>query len=174
MHLNGKAPVHTGRARRLAALTATLLLGGCQLATPFRGPDLALATQDATAVVAITHVVFNDDRAAREHFWDGVAQVEASLDGRPGFLGFSKRTRLLGGEAWTMTAWADQASLQAFVTSPAHQAAMATGYAALAEARFARVSLARNALPLDWTTALDLLDREGRRIGPNTGNPARP
>lgn len=167
-------PITAARSRRVLPLMATLLLGGCQLATPFRGPDLPPASPHDTAIVAITHVVFNDDRAARRHFWDAVAHVEDSLDRRPGFLGFSKRTRLWGGEAWTMTAWTDEASLQAFVASPAHQGAMGTGYAALAEARFARVSLARHALPLDWTKALDILDREGRRLGPNASARAQP
>ena len=61
---------------------------------------------------------------AREAVWDAVAQVEAALDGQPGFAGRSKRAELLEPNAWTMTIWTDAESLPAFVDSPAHKEAM--------------------------------------------------
>jgi heme-degrading monooxygenase HmoA len=43
---------------------------------------------------------------------------------QPGLLGHAVRFEIFGNKAWTMTAWKDEASLTAFVRSPAHRAAV--------------------------------------------------
>jgi hypothetical protein len=84
------------------------------------------------------------------------------LPGRPGFVGYAKRTRLFGNEAWTMTIWADEKSLNDFVESKVHQTAIRESINALASANFARVELKRAEMPLSWDRALQLLAQNGR------------
>lgn len=149
---------------RKMMMSAALALGlaGCSVATPFRfsAPD-ASASGD-TVIVAITEARLGDDAAQRRAFWTHVERVEATLEGRPGFLGFSKRTEVFGDLSWTMTAWADEASLDAFVRSETHQTAIAEAYGGLEGARFVRFTMSRAALPPPWSEALERLDRSGR------------
>ncbi|MEL6977897.1 MAG: antibiotic biosynthesis monooxygenase [Pseudomonadota bacterium] len=152
-------------AARLAALGAALSLAGCALATPFEtaeGAAPAHQTGRATAIIAITEARLGDDAALRSAFWTNVERVEASLEGQPGFLGHSKRTKLLGDVVWTMTAWTDEDSLDAFVGGEVHQAAIAEAYAGLEGARFVRFEVERGAVPPDWDAALERLEAEGR------------
>jgi heme-degrading monooxygenase HmoA len=153
---------------RLSILLFGFALGGCTVATPFRGP----ATDGASAgrghdrvIVAMTHAVLGPDDDLRASFWHHVAQVEATLPAQPGFLGHSKRVELFGDQAWTMTVWRDAASLRAFVRSPAHRKAIRGGYDAVTSARFAQVEMKREAIPLSWEEALELLAQHGRDDG---------
>jgi len=153
---------------RLFQLTlAALLLGGCVVSTPFVGPGYDPASQradggKAQVVLSLTQAVLKDDSEARDLFRDYVEVVEASLPERHGFIGFSKRTELFGSNAWTMTVWSDAASLEAFVDSTPHRAAMQAAMGALVDARFARVNIDRRELPVSWERALELLENNGR------------
>jgi len=60
---------------------------------------------------------------AREFFKDTKA-VLATMADQPGLLGHAVRFEIFGNKAWTMTAWKDEASLTAFVRSPAHREAV--------------------------------------------------
>jgi heme-degrading monooxygenase HmoA len=144
------------------------VLGGCTIATPFRGPAAdgakAHGGQDRV-LVALTHAVLYPDDDLRASFWHHVEQIEVTLPSQPGFLGYSKRAELFGDQAWTMTVWQDAASLRAFVRSPAHRKAMRSGYDALRSARFAQIEIARQAIPLSWKDALELLAAHGRDDG---------
>lgn len=151
------------RLARLAALGAALGLAGCAIATPFKPAAHAPpGAGDRPAIIAVTEARLGDNRALRRAFWDHVDKVEASLPDQPGFLGFSKRTELFGDRAWTMTAWTDEDSLEAFVRSETHQRAIAAAFGALDGARFARIETTRGAMPPDWDAALRQLDQAGR------------
>lgn len=159
-------PVRRPRRRALGALFGLTLalptLAGCAIATPFRTSETASSEAGETAIVAITQAELGDDAQLRRAFWRNVDRVEASLARQPGFLGVSMRRRLLGDVAWTMTAWADEESLNAFVASAVHQRAIAEAFGGLAEAQFVRFEVARTDLPVDWSTALERLEAGGR------------
>ena len=137
-------------------------LAGCAISTPFQGPGYdrrqgVTLAGDGRLVVAITEAVLNGDRSQRSTFWDYVGQVEASLPSRPGFVGYALRREIIGRRAWTMTVWSDAASLQGFVESDVHQAAIRSSMGALACASFARVEIERAGVPISWDRALELL-----------------
>lgn len=150
----------TATLRRLTGVAAALLLGGCTISTPHE--DFSRQSSADRVVVSITHAMLVDDRELRQRFWDQVERVEASLQDRPGLLGFSKRVEILGDDAWTMTVWQDNESLQAFLTSDPHRSAMRDGMIGLRGARFARVELDRQDIPLSWDRALAYLETDGR------------
>ncbi|MCK6552240.1 DUF3291 domain-containing protein [Myxococcota bacterium] len=142
-----------------------LFLAGCPVAKPFSGPGYdraigaALGPGGDTVIVAITNAKL--DGRARGDFDLHTKRIIASLDAQPGFIGASVRTRLFGDEVWTMTAWDDEASLDAFVTSRVHLDGMKKGSAAVTAARFARIEVPRRELPLSWARAVELLDARG-------------
>ncbi len=137
-------------------------IAGCAISTPFQGPGydrrqgVTLAGDDRV-VVAITEAVLGGTRAQRSTFWDYVSQVEASLPGRPGFVGYALRREVIGNRAWTMTVWTDAESLDGFVQSDVHQAAIRTSMEALACASFARIDADRAEIPISWDRALESL-----------------
>ena len=149
------------------ATGALFTLFGLALATPIQGPGYepsrgVTAQEVGRIVVAITRARVNRDRAARRAFWSYVDEVENSLVDQPGFIGFSKRRELIGNQAWTMTLWSDEASLNAFVRSPAHRAAMRSAGRLLEGASFVRFGRSVAAGPLKWSEALAQLEESGR------------
>ena len=148
-------------ATLVLALLAVLGLSACNISTPFRTSGEPV-DPDQVVVVAITHAVIKEDAHARARFFDHVATVEESLPANEGFIGFSKRRRVLGNEAWTMTVWTDEDSLNAFMHSPAHLAAIRTTGEVLEAAHFGRVSVRADALPLTWEQGLEILQNSRR------------
>lgn len=151
----------------LASLLMAVLVGGCAISTPFKGPGYdakrgSLKSPGGPVIVAVTLANLDGDRADRRAFWTQVTLVEASLANQPGLIGYSLRTELLGSNSWTMTVWETEDALRAFVEDVAHQDAMRDGKNALAAARFARFSAAPDDIPLPWDKALQILDRDGR------------
>lgn len=137
-------------------------LAGCAISTPFQGPGYdrrqgVTLAGDGRVVMAITEAVLNGDRSQRSTFWSYVDQVEATLPTRPGFVGYALRREIIGRRAWTMTVWTDEASLDGFVGSDVHQAAIRASMGALACADFARVEIERGDVPISWDRALALL-----------------
>jgi hypothetical protein len=57
-----------------------------------------------------------------------------------------------------MTAWKDEASLTAFVRSPAHQEAVRRSGETAQNTRFASVEMPLGALPMSWAEAKQRLD----------------
>ena len=148
-------------------LVSLLAVTGCAVSTPFRGPGYdsqagVTGTSGETVVVAVTKSVLPEDRAMRSLFWDHVEKVEGSLAARPGFIGHSKRTVILGDRAWTITVWKDEASLDDFVGSEVHQAAIGEVAGALRAARFVRFEATRQEIPVAWDRALAALEASGR------------
>ncbi len=152
----------------LAVLFGAVASSGCEIATPFRGPGYDAKTgvrneHARTLLVAVTKAELHDERSLRTRFWNHVDKVEKSLEGRPGFIGFSKRQELFGDQAWTMTVWTDEASLDAFVGSSDHQAAMAEASYLLKSARFVRFQIDRSEVPVPWASALERLAASTRQ-----------
>ncbi len=148
---------------------------GCVIDTPLKGPGIASGTSKmtnsaGTVFVSLTKAVLVNDPKLRAIFWSYVGKVEASLPEHPGFVGYSKRTRLFGNEAWTMTIWTDEKSLNDFVEGDVHQTAIRESIHALASATFARVELNREEIPLSWERALQFLDKNGWQYHQRLGN----
>ena len=98
---------------------------GLAIATPFRGPGYnrrkgVTVIGGDKVVVSLTHAVLDPTRSRRRAFWSHVTRIERSFVLCRGFIGYSKRAHLWGLEAWTMSVWVDEASLNAFVRSDAH------------------------------------------------------
>ena len=141
---------------------------GCVIDTPLKGPGVESRTGEMadgaeTVFVGLTYAVLVDDPKLRSTFWSHVGKVEESLPGLPGFVGYSKRKQLFGNEAWTMTIWTDEKSLDDFVESDVHQTAISESMKALDAATFARIELKREDIPLSWKTAMQILDMYGRQ-----------
>ncbi len=152
-----------GGAVLALAVLPMLSLNGCAISTPYRtSDDGTVPPANDTVLVVITHSELAEGTDSESDFWSNVSAVADSLDGRPGFVGYRLRRQLLGRNSWTMTAWADEASLEAFVQSDVHQTAIREGWPALARARFARVTLPRSDMPISWDRAVAILDAQGR------------
>ena len=154
--------------RRWFTLMTMFALGGCVFSTPFRTVGNPPTSSDAapeTVVVAVTHAVLGDDSEANDTFWRYVWIVQDTLPTRPGLVGYGLRREILGGQAWTVTVWADEQSLKDFVSSDAHRGAMRSGMSALKEARFARFEAPRDQVPISWERALAELEKQNGTYG---------
>lgn len=142
-------------------------LFGCAFNTPLSGPNYqsgaALEAVGITeVVVSLTEAELKRNRDARDLFWKYVDDIDVQLETQPGLIASSKRVTLFGQKAWTMTIWQDQAALMAFVQSDVHQIAARRTPDMITDGRFATFVMASRELPLDWDTALDRLQTEGR------------
>ncbi len=163
----------------LAGFALAIGLTNCKISTPFRAPEIdpsgqAVGAPDDRVVVGVTHVVVGKDGRRAKTFWSNVWKVKGSLEARPGFLGASLRRQLFGNQAWTMTVWEDHQSLDAFVRHAVHRSAMKEGMPALVKARFARIEVARDEIPISWKRAERLLETEGWEYGDDAAAHARP
>ena len=152
------------------ALLSLFGLSGCAISTPFQGPGYdrqegVTIAGEGQVVVALSKAVLRDDGTLRSTFWDYVFRVEASLPEQSGFVGYSLRREILGKQAWTMTVWSDEASLTAFVESDVHQAAIRNALGALSCARFARLEVARDEVPISWDRALAAFEAQEAPCG---------
>lgn len=144
-----------------AGLCSLAVLAGCSdlaVSKPFVWPGLHARQPgpQERVLVAVTHAQLGSHRTA---FFAASRQVLDQLDGQPGLVGYSVRSRLFGQEVWTVTVWSDDASLEAFVRSPAHLQAMRAGQSALRTMQYHRFEMPVAELPLDWRRVLDELAR---------------
>lgn len=156
------------RRRKLALISGGLVciasavglqsLAGCAIASPFRGPGyergrgVTMPGTGETVTVGITHAVL--DGKTRAAFDDYTNRTIASLPKNDGFIGHSARTRLFGNEVWTMTAWRNEAALEAFSVSPTHLAAIREGLSAVNQAQFLRMQVPKDQVPPSWDDVL--------------------
>lgn len=63
-----------------------------------------------------------------------------------------------------MTAWENEQSLNNFVRSEVHQTAVANGMGAIAQGRFARITVKRSEVPISWSKAEQILKEHGRNL----------
>lgn len=134
----------------------------CEVARPFSGPGytkgrgVTLEGAGPTVMVGITNAQV--DGATRGVFDEYTRKTIESLPMNPGFIGYSVRSRVLGNEVWTMTIWRDEASMEQFVGSPVHRAAMREGLAPVRRARFLRFELETSEVPPRWEDVLRRLE----------------
>lgn len=145
-----------------ASAVAVLILASCGAARPFRGPGysksegVTLPGAGPTVWVGITNAQV--DSGTRGVFDDFTRQTIESLPSNDGYIGHSVRARVLGNEVWTMTIWRDEASLDAFVSSPTHRAAMRKGLPPVIRAKFLRFEHPTSEVPPTWDDMLKRLE----------------
>ena len=159
-----------------------VILSGCKIGTPFSGPATKRppgpgTSPDDPVVVGLTYVVVGKDKKRAKTFWSHVWNVKEAMQDQPGFLGAAVRRKVFGKEAWTLSVWEDDQSVDAFVGSSYHRKAMKEGWPALTTARFARIQVTRSEIPISWKRAEQILAergrayvdrRKGKRAYPNT------
>ncbi len=150
--------------RIISILAIAVLLSACEFSTPFRYSEssggVKAASPDDPVILAITYSVLKDNEY-RDTFWEHTFKVQRDIENNPGFVGASLRRSLLGAEGWTMTAWENHQSLNAFVRSDVHIEAMKVGWPAVDEGYFARIEITRGELPLSWDVAHEIAVNEG-------------
>lgn len=171
-----RRPASDPTARRAStrfAIVALLAawLGGCAIATPLDTRRVRAAAPPGLLQVSITHAVV--DPARRADFFRWTRRVADVLDGQPGLLAHSIRRELLGDEAWTVTVWASAAHRDRFVRSDTHRRAMSEASTGIAALRVARLEIAADALPMDWSEVLEMLEA-APAAGTGHGFPAPP
>jgi quinol monooxygenase YgiN len=81
-------------------------------------------------------------------------RIQRQLRTSSGLLGYSLRARLAAKQFWTLSAWEDEAALQAFVAAPPHVAVMKAMAPYMGATRFVRWYVKGSKLPLRWDDAL--------------------
>lgn len=153
--------------RAMLMITVLALFGGlaifltsCAVSQPVRGPGVSgfANREGATIWVAVTHATLRSE--GRKKFMAHSRRVEQSLETQDGFIGYSLRMVPLGDEVWTLTAWRDEAALDAFVDDTVHRAAMDRAMPAMAAARFTRFEIGATEWPVSWDEAIERLDAQ--------------
>jgi quinol monooxygenase YgiN len=112
--------------------------------------------------VSVTEATVKPDAASRAIFWRNIRAIEQTLPSQAGLLTYSMRQELFGDTAWTVTVWADEASLVRFVYGGRHDTAMKEAKDATASMRFARFQRDCAMGPPNWDEALAKLAESGR------------
>ncbi|MCC5841493.1 MAG: antibiotic biosynthesis monooxygenase [Opitutales bacterium] len=156
------------KMRLLAALAAlTALLTGCAYTAPYRSTALARGEAlDPEEIVIVALSATEHRPGKRRDFFTDTRRVLADLPDQDGLLGYSFRFEIFGNEAWTMTAWRDEAALQAFVRSPAHAEAVRASGQTAQNIRFVTLHRPLSSLPVRWSEALPLLQAASPRSSP--------
>jgi hypothetical protein len=81
-------------------------------------------------------------------------RIQRQLRTTSGLIGYSLRARLAAKQFWTLSAWEDETSLQAFVAAPPHVAVMKAMAPYMGATRFVRWNTKGSDLPLRWDDAL--------------------
>jgi quinol monooxygenase YgiN len=84
-------------------------------------------------------------------------QVMKQLSSANDLLGYSLLARPLSKRFWTLSAWANEEALRAFVQDPPHQRIMAALAPHMGETKFVRWAVKGSQLPLQWHEALPRL-----------------
>jgi heme-degrading monooxygenase HmoA len=139
--------------------TLSALLGGCAYTAPFRKTALAREGGLAPGQKVVVALSATEHRPGqRREFFRDTRQVLAELPAQPGLVGYSFRFEIFGRTAWTMTAWNDTESLNAFVRSPAHREAVRRSDETAENFRFAAIEVPLGSLPLSWHEARLLVE----------------
>jgi heme-degrading monooxygenase HmoA len=154
-----------------ALFSLTALLSGCAYTAPYRRASLAKSgalPPDHLAVVTLTATEIKPGQ--RGPFFQDTRRVLDALPDQEGLLGHAFRFELFGDEAWTITAWRDEAARDAFVRSPEHLAAMRRSRQTAQNLRFVTLRLPISELPPRWRDVLPLLAATPPRAKPNVRN----
>src|SRR5262249_52861068 len=91
-----------------------------------------------------------------------VAAVRRQLASANGLVGYSMLGKPFARRYWTLSAWQDEAALQAFVAQNPHFDTMSAMAPDMETTRFVRWHLKGSALPPRWPDALHRLESTGR------------
>ncbi|PYT71647.1 MAG: hypothetical protein DMG39_12405 [Acidobacteria bacterium] len=80
--------------------------------------------------------------------------IGKQLASAQGLLGYSLLARPLSTRFWTLSAWANEEALRAFVQHPPHQNIMTVLASHMDKTQFARWTVKGFQLPLQWDDAL--------------------
>ena len=138
------------------------LLSSCTIGSPFKGPGFKSGTVTAETnndqvIVGLTYIQTGPDDQKNDLFWNHVMQVYDSMESHKGLIGYAIRRELFGDQGWTMSVWENEQSLNDFVRSEIHQAAIKNGMPALEQTRFARLTVHKDQIPLKWEEATEIL-----------------
>jgi heme-degrading monooxygenase HmoA len=140
------------------------LLTNCAYTAPYRPTELASnASLSPDQLVIVTISAVEHRPGQRRAFFRDTRQVLAELPAQDGLLGHAFRFEIIGNEAWTVTAWLDQASQDAFVRSPTHRAAARRSAETAQNIRFVTLQRPLSSLPPDWREILDLMSKAPAR-----------
>jgi quinol monooxygenase YgiN len=82
------------------------------------------------------------------------ARILRQLRTSTGLIGYSLRAQLAAKRFWTLSAWEDEAALQAFVAALPHAAVMQAVAPYMGATKFTRWTVKGSDLPLQWGDAL--------------------
>jgi quinol monooxygenase YgiN len=142
----------------LMVVPTLLAINACSYTAPFRRVESV--SPDAEVVLALTAV--ESRQGQRSAFFADTKRVLAGMPNQPGLIGYSFRFQILGRKAWTMSAWKDEASRDAFTASPSHRAAVKNSRVTSQNMRFINVKIPAHQLPIIWDEALRLLETAPR------------
>jgi heme-degrading monooxygenase HmoA len=88
--------------------------------------------------------------------WFGLQanRITKQLERSAGVIGYSVNSRLFTRRFWTLSAWEDEAALQAFVHAAPHVATMRAMIPHMGPTRFVRWTVLGAHLPVRWDDAL--------------------
>ncbi|MFC8530858.1 antibiotic biosynthesis monooxygenase [Nocardia sp. NPDC057227] len=84
-------------------------------------------------------------------------RIRRQLRRAPGCVGYTLDARLLSKTFWTLSAWSDEASMEAFVRSDAHALMLADMKGRVGAPGFITSPATPDRLPLSWSDARDRL-----------------
>jgi heme-degrading monooxygenase HmoA len=135
----------------------------CTIARPMRGPGLKAAGDPKRVVVAVTHaILLRAKRGSFDEHTDRIVEALGHEPSPPGLVAYSARKALFGDEVWTLSVWADRASLKRFVSSTVHRRAMQAGVSAVKKMRYHVFEIPASEMPIGWARALAALDAAPR------------
>jgi hypothetical protein len=149
--------------RIIFMLIVGVVLSSCSISTPFKFIEgRAPLEADREVLVVFTHVVLGEDDSLNELFWRYTFQIEQSLSQARGVVGHSVRKKIFAEEAWTMSAWEDEQSMNEFVRSGLHAEAAVKAGGAISRVEYARMRVRISQLPLSWSVAESALSAQNK------------
>ncbi len=138
----------------IITLASVKFLSSCSYTAPWRKTNLGrtMSKSSEQAVVVVTYAKRNKDQ--RGPFFRNIQNVLADLPNHDGLLGHSFRFQLLGDEAWTISAWRDEAAVRKFSRSALHAAAVEDSATLTEDVKIFTSAREARLLPLSWKEAV--------------------
>jgi len=97
-------------------------------------------------------------RSAIPSFVGATMAIRRQLRTAPGLLGYSLDADLLHGQFWTLSAWVDRSSLDAFAQAEPHRSRIARIRPSMRPPKFVFWEATGRQLPISWKDARQRLD----------------
>ena len=130
---------------------------------PWTAPDAARGTDAAPTgqVVVFASRFILTSRRHTLRFMRYAMRVRSQVLRSPGALGLSLIAQPTRRTYWTLSAWRDQESLDAFVRTSPHRDGMAALHPLMNDAAFTSWTIEPDALPAKWSQAKERLANSG-------------